>query len=102
MFALAESNSLVADLDIVVVDAGPHVIEGGSGDVAETDVTIPFTITLPFTVTITSPGISLARAAGEELNTRAISSPLRLGSTATPMPVNRGGWLNSWYSCALR
>ncbi|HYW53789.1 MAG TPA: hypothetical protein VE826_07465 [Dongiaceae bacterium] len=55
MFALAESNSLVADLDIVVVDAGPHVIEGGSGDVAETDVTIPFTITLPFTVTITYP-----------------------------------------------
>lgn len=55
MFALAESNSLVADLDIVVVDANPHVIEGGSSDVPQTDVTIPFTITLPWSVTITLP-----------------------------------------------
>jgi hypothetical protein len=54
MFALAESNSLVTDLDIVVVDASPHVIEGGSSD-APSDVTIPFSITLPWSISITLP-----------------------------------------------
>ena len=58
MFALAESNSLVADLDIVVVGANPHVIEGGSSDSPPSDVTIPFTITLPFSVTITMTEIA--------------------------------------------
>ena len=56
----------------------------------------------PFTATITSPAISFARAAGEESNTRAISRPLRLESTWTPMPVKRGGWLKSAYSRGVR
>ena len=59
----------------------------------------------PLTATITSPAFSPARAAGEELKTRSISSP-RLAATwvatDTPMPVKCGGALNSRYSLGLR
>ena len=49
----------------------------------------------PLTETITSPAFRCARAAGESSNTRAIRRPRGVGSTATPIPVKLGGWLNS-------
>jgi hypothetical protein len=64
MFVSNERNSLVDDLDIVVVEASPLAVEGGGGDVAS-DVTVtitvpmpptyPITITLPFSITLPMP-----------------------------------------------
>jgi len=62
MFVSDEPNSLVSSLDIVVVDANPHIIEGGSSDsdpslpptsvtITSISVTYPFTATNPITMT---------------------------------------------------
>ena len=56
----------------------------------------------PFTPTIRSPARRPARAAGEESNTRATSSPRCSGPTTTPMPVKLAGASNSWNSPGVR
>jgi hypothetical protein len=52
MFVHSDLNSLVDDLDIVVVDANPLVVEGGSSDAPDPTI---FTITLPFSITLPMP-----------------------------------------------
>jgi hypothetical protein len=52
MFVAHDPNTLVDDLDIVLVDADPSFIEGGSSDA---DPSLPFTT---FSVTITAPMIT--------------------------------------------
>lgn len=52
MFVSHEPNRLVDDLDIVVVDANPVVVEGGSADAPDPTL---FTITLPVTITLPEP-----------------------------------------------
>lgn len=52
MSVVHEPNSLVDDLDIVVVDASALVIEGGSSDAPEP---MTFTITLPASITLPMP-----------------------------------------------
>lgn len=51
-----ERNRLVDDLDIVVVEANPLAVEGGSGDAAS-DVTVTITVPMPptYPITITLP-----------------------------------------------
>ncbi|HYW53786.1 MAG TPA: hypothetical protein VE826_07450 [Dongiaceae bacterium] len=49
---VSEPNSLVDDLDIVVVDVNPVVLEGGSADAPDPTI---FTITLPFSITLPMP-----------------------------------------------
>jgi hypothetical protein len=46
----------------------------------------------PLTATIRSPTFSPARLAGVESNTRAISRPVGLGATETPIPAKLAGW----------
>lgn len=52
MFVAHDPNVLVDDLDIVLVDANPNIIEGGSSDA---DPSLPFTT---FSVTVTGPHIT--------------------------------------------
>lgn len=52
MFVAHDPNTLVDDLDIVLVDADPKFIEGGSSDA---DPSLPLTT---FSVTITGPMIT--------------------------------------------